>query len=215
MKSDFKTWILVLIFGLPVFLLGFIVVLYVGNCGFSTDCSKVGLPEVIHTPIPTLLPATLPAPEMVSSANIGSKCTVTARNLLSAWITAGYSETQKFEFTDVNGATCEATYGDVKPLFIESNLWYSGTLACASCHNSDLAFASVRMDLSNYAGVVAGSRRTSSDAQGNDILGGGDWESSLLNKILFVDKTMPLGHPADAYPEEGPTIRAGEQKPIQ
>lgn len=215
MKLDFKAWTLLLIFGLPVFLLGFIVFLYVGNCGFSTDCSKVGLPDVIHTPIPTLIPATLPAPEVGVGSGGAGKCTVTTRALLSAWVSSGYPETEKFAFQDLNGAACEATFADVKPLFTESNLWYSGALACASCHHADLASSSVQMDLSSYAGILAGSRRTAPDAKGNDILGGGDWEASMLNKMLFIDKQMPLGRPADAFPAEGPTIQAGLQKPTQ
>jgi cytochrome c553 len=215
MKADFKTWILVLIFVLPVFLLAFIVILYVGNCGFRTDCSKVGLPEVIHTPIPTLIPATLPVPEMGSPTGGGSRCSVTARSLLAAWVSSGYSETERFEFTDMNDATCEATYADVKPLFTEVNLWDAGALACASCHHADLATASAQMDLSSYAGMLAGSRRSSLEVKGNDILGGGDWDKSLLNQMLFVEKKMPLGHQEGAAAEEGPTIWAGMQKPTK
>jgi hypothetical protein len=197
MRSDFKTGMLVLIFGLPFFLLGFIVMLYVGNCGFKTNCSAVGLPEVIHTPIPTLIPATLPAPETNSVSQEGN-CLVSARDLLAAWVSAGYPETDSFEVKDINNATCQATFADVQPLFTESNLWYKGTLSCASCHNSDIANAAAQMDLSSYAGIVAGSRRSSPDAKGNDILGGGDWDKSLLNQMLFVKKLMPLGHPEGA-----------------
>jgi hypothetical protein len=206
---------LLLIFGMPLFFLGFIVFLYVGNCGFSTDCSQASLPDIIHTPIPTLIPATMPAPEIASSAGGGSKCIVTARVLLSAWVSAGYSETEPFEFTDLNGATCQATYADLKPLVTESNLWYSGALACTSCHHADMATASAQLDLSSYAGMLAGSRRTSPDAKGNDIFGGGDWENSLLNKVLFVDKKMPMGRPEGAVTEDGPTIPAGTPKPPQ
>jgi hypothetical protein len=215
MKLDFKSSMVLLIFGLPVFLLGFIVFLYVGNCGFSTDCSKVALPEVIHTPIPTLIPATMPVPEVGVASGAAGKCSVTTRTLLSAWVSSGFPETEKFDFVDLNGATCEAAYAEIEPLFSESNLWYSGALACASCHHSDLASASAQLDLSTYAGVLAGSRRSSPDAKGNDILGGGDWESSMLNIMLFVGKQMPLGRPVDAFPEDGPTILAGTQKPTQ
>lgn len=195
MRSDFKTWMLVLIFGLPFFLLGFIVMLYVGNCGFKTNCSTVGLPDVIHTPIPTLIPATLPAPETSSVSQVGN-CLVSAKDLLSAWVSAGYPQTSLFDVQDINNTLCQATFANVQPLFTGPNLWYKGTLSCASCHNSDLANAAAQLDLSSYAGIVAGSRRSSPDAKGNDILGGGDWDKSLLNQMLFVEKLMPLGHPA-------------------
>jgi hypothetical protein len=198
MRSDFKTWMLVVIFGLPFFLLGFIVMLYVGNCGFKTNCSTVDLPEVIHTPIPTLIPATLPAPEANSASDGGGNCLVSARDLLSDWVTAGYPQTDRFDVQDVNNTTCQATFANVQPLFTEPNLWYKGTLSCASCHNSNISNAAAQLDLSSYAGILAGSRRTSPNAKGSDILGGGDWDKSLLNQMLFVRKLMPLGHPAGA-----------------
>jgi len=215
MTRDFKTWLLILIFGLPVFLLTFITVLYLGNCGFKTDCSQVGLAPIIHTPIPTLIPATLPVPELGGEAAASNKCTVTARVLLAAWVSSGYPETDQFQFTDTNGATCEASYADLSPLFTEANLWYSGSQACVSCHHSDIATASANMDLSSYAGILAGSRRSSPEAKGNDILGGGDWEKSKLNDMLFISKKMPFGRPAGAVPEDGPTILAGEPIPTQ
>jgi mono/diheme cytochrome c family protein len=210
MKRDFKATMLYLIFGLPIFLLLFIVVLYVGNCGFSTDCSQASLPEIIHTPIPTLIPATMPAAAM-DQTEIGQvKCTVTARTLLSAWVSAGYHETEPFQFQDVNSNTCQATFSDVQPLFAEANLWYNGALACASCHNSDITNASANMDLSSYAGILAGGRRTSPDAKGEDILGGGIWEQSKLNDMLFIKQQMPFGRPPGAVAPDGPTIQAGQ-----
>jgi hypothetical protein len=214
MKHDFKTWMLLLVFGLPVFLLSFIAILYFANCGFSGDCSQVGLPGVLHTPIPTLIPATLPAGNAHTNASIEAKCLVTARTLLSAWVSSGYPETNLFQFTDKNGAICEATFAvDVLPLFTDGNLWYSGSMSCSMCHTAVIDKAAARMDLSSYAGILAGSQRSSQDVNGNDILGGGDWENSLLNQKLFVLQEMPLGHPASAFPEDGPTILAGNPKP--
>ncbi len=40
MKRDFKTWVILLIFGLPIFLLRFIAAIYFANCGFNNDCSR-------------------------------------------------------------------------------------------------------------------------------------------------------------------------------
>ena len=80
-------------------------------------------------------------------------------------------------------------------LFKEANLWYSGALACASCHNADLTKASAQLNLSDYQGILAGSRRTSPDAKGNDILGGGNWEQSKLYEVLITRKGQPLAMP--------------------
>ena len=209
MKRDFKAIMLYLIFGLPIFLLFFIIALYVGFCGFSTDCSQASLPEIIHTPIPTLIPATLPAAEMVSSEGGQAKCTVTTRTLLSTWVSSGYPETDTFQFQDIKGNTCQATFMDVTPLFSEANLWYNGALACISCHNSDFSKASANMDLSSYAGILAGSKRSSPDVKGDDILGGGVWDQSKLNDMLFVKKNMPFGRPDGAVATDGPIIQAG------
>jgi len=209
MKRDFKAIMLYLIFGLPFFLLLFIVALYVGNCGFSTDCSQASQPEIIHTPIPTLIPATLP-PQGLGTAEVsGAKCTVNARTLLSAWVSSGYHETDQFQFQDSNGNTCQATFSDVQQLFTEANIWYNGALACASCHNSDIATASANMDLSSYAGLLAGGKRSSPDAKGEDILGGGVWDQSKLNDMLFIKQLMPFGRPPGAVAPDGPTIQAG------
>lgn len=213
MKRDFKASMLYLIFGLPIFLLIFIVALYVGNCGFSTDCSQANLPDIIHTPIPTLIPATLPAIGTGESTASEAKCAVTARRLLSSWVSSGYNETDPFQFQDSNGNNCQATYQDVATLFNEANLWYFGALACISCHNSDITTASANMDLSSYSGILAGGKRTSPDAQGEDILGGGDWEQSILNDMLFIKQEMPFGRPPGAVTQDGPTIQAGT--PIQ
>jgi hypothetical protein len=208
MKRDFKAIMLYLIFGLPIFLLLFIVALYVGFCGFSTDCSQASLPQIIHTPIPTLIPATLPAAVGKVEA-LQAKCTVTARTLLSAWVSSGYHETDPFQFLDANSNTCLATFSDVNMLFTEANLWYKGALACASCHNSDIATASANMDLSSYAGILAGGKRSSPSAKGEDILGRGVWEESILNDMLFIKQLMPFGRPSGAVAPDGPTIQAG------
>jgi hypothetical protein len=210
MKRDFKASMLYLIFGLPVFLLLFIIALYVGNCGFSMDCSQASLPEIIHTPIPTLIPATLPAAGLEGATAGVSKCSVTARTLLSTWVSSGFSETEPFEFQDANGNTCQATFADVQPLFTEANLWYSGALACSSCHNSDVMNASANLDMSSYAGIMAGGKRTSPETKGEDILGAGDWEASILFDMLFVKQQMPFGRPPGAVPPDGPVIQAGQ-----
>lgn len=207
MNKDFKTWILGFTFGLPVFLLLFIAALYFGNCGFGEQCAYNRLPSIIHTPIPTIIPAAMPAPETVSGPAASTKCSATARALLSAWVDAGYPENDPFQFSDLNGSTCQGTYAELQPLFVEGNLWYSGALGCTTCHNTTLT--SAQLDMSSYAGILAGSRRASPDATGKDILGGGNWEASMLNEQLFVLEKMPFGRPPGVVEPDGPTILAG------
>ena len=211
MNKDFKAWLMGVIFGLPVILIIFIAFLYFGNCGFNNDCSQAGLPQIYHTPIPTIFPATMPY-QVKDQAAVGSeKCSVSAEPLLAAWVNAGYPEIEPFTFVDNKGATCNSTFSEVTILFTEANLWYSGALACVSCHNSDILVASAQMDLSSYAGILAGSRRTSIDARGNDILGAGNWDNSKLRDLLFVLKQMPLGRPEGAVAEAGPVVQVGTQ----
>jgi cytochrome c553 len=210
MKRNFQNWILLLVFAMPVVFIAFIAGLYFIPCGFNNNCAQASLPDIIHTPIPTLIPAAMPAPGAVgASASGAARCTVNAETLLAAWVNAGYSEEDPFTFTDMKSASCQATYADVKALFQEANLWYNGAPACITCHNSNVAAAAANMDLSSYAGILAGSRRSSADVKGNDILGGGDWTQSKLNDQLFVQQKMPFGRPPGAAPEHGPVILAG------
>jgi mono/diheme cytochrome c family protein len=170
-----------------------------------------GRARLIHTPIPTLVPATLQTNGLpFASSSSPENCTVSAGALLSAWVSAGSQETQSFPFPDLNGVDCEATFADVQPLFTQSNLWYPGALACSACHNAALSSAdSAQLDLSSYAGVKAGSHLSPGSASGVDILGGGSWSSSKLNQVLFVLRQMPYGRQSNSVPAAGPTVLAG------
>lgn len=186
-------------------------IVYIAACGLSFACQR-GQPVAERTPVPTLAAATLPAPDFSVAAPTVKKCRVAAVNLIGAWVLAGYSESEPFIFIDADGLSCQATFPqDVQPLFLESNLWYPGSLACASCHQPDLTVASAKMNLSTYEGMLMGSRRVG-QAKGNDIFGGGDWEASLLYDVLYVRKFMPLGRPPEV-PAEGPLVFAGT--PVQ
>lgn len=215
MKRDFTFWVLVLVFGMPVFFVLFIAALNFIPCGFSMDCSQVALPDLIHTPIPTLIPASMPVAQVGGTGTGGAKCAVQAMTLLEAWVNSGYPETEPFQFTDTRGSLCEATFADVMVLFSEGNLWYSGAPACITCHHSNIAAASANLDLSSYAGILAGSRRASPEAKGNDILGGGVWQNSMLYEVLTLpsgnQRAMPLGRPPGAFPEGGPVVLLGRQ----
>jgi mono/diheme cytochrome c family protein len=209
MKRDLKSCMLYALFGLPIFLFLFIAVIYVANCGLSANCSQAGLPAIIHTPIPTLPPVSIPTQPAPVQVDTRSVCIVTGRDLLNSWVSAGSLETQPFIFRDITGNTCQATFANVFPLFNQANLWYAGALACDSCHNSDVTVAAAGLDLSSYAGILAGARRTSSTSQGEDILGGGNWESSVLNQQLFVYQLMPFGAPPGVLLPNGPILQAG------
>jgi hypothetical protein len=212
MTRNFKGSLMAVIFGLPIFLLAFIAFLYFGNCGFNNDCSQAGLAPIMHTPIPTIFPATMPVQSQNTGESGQGNCVVSAQVLLAAWVNDGYPETDPFSFTDNRGASCQATFKELQVVFTEANLWYQGALACISCHNADVANASANMDLSSYAGMIAGSRRTNGATSGNDIFGGGNWDSSKLNEMLFIKKEMPLGRTPGSVDEGGPVVLVGEQK---
>jgi hypothetical protein len=215
MKDDVRKIILGTLAGFLVLVTVWVGFLFIVGCGGSLECSKAD-PTPVRTPIPTLIPARMPTPELGAAQAVSLKCRVGATVLLESWINAGYPENDPFEFTDANGTVCTATYAaDVSVLFKEANLWYSGALACASCHNADLAKASAQMNISDYQGILAGSRRTSPEAKGNDILGGGDWAKSKLYEVLVTRKgqalAMPLGRPQD-FDAETATVYAGTPK---
>lgn len=198
-----------------VFLVGVLVwvgIVFVNSCGFSLLCNRGNtLPET--TPIPTLIPATLPAMQMDSApAAASDKCYVAGTDLIGAWVEAGSPESAPFEFTDANEAACEAAFEDVLPLFTQSNLWYSGSLSCSSCHSVTLAVSPAQLDLSSYEGILAGSRRADDAPKGTDILGDGKWESSLLYQFLVETKADVPGH--DAALSSGLMIYAGTPLPV-
>jgi len=197
-------------------IVGFVSFIYISGCGFTLTCPQ-GQPLVVRTAIPSLVPATMPPPERNRAQGAFNKCQVAAVNLIGAWVTAGYPENDRFPFSDVNGQPCEGTFDkDVHPLLTESSLWFPGAQACASCHHADVKTALKNLDMSSYAGILAGSNRVNGEAQGTDILGGGNWEESLLHGMLFAPDgqtligrpAMPLGRPADV-PAEGPLVFAG------
>lgn len=194
MKDDVRKYIygtlVVFVFGL----LAWISFIYVNACGFTLTCNR-GAFVVERTPIPTLIPATLPAMQTtIGEVAVPDQCSVAAVDLIGGWVAAGSSETDVFQFVDINGHNCESTFEEVKLLFIESNLWYSGSLSCVSCHSVDVAVSPAQLDLSSYAGILAGSRRADAESKGTDILGGGNWESSLLYEFIAATRADAPGH---------------------
>ncbi len=196
MKDDVRKYI----YGtIVVFLVGVFIwlsIVYVSACGVTLSCNQAAQP-VDRTPIPTLIPATLPAMDMSNGQQAASDreaCRVVATDLVGAWVSANSPETDSFQFVDANGNNCEATFADVEPLFNEPNLWNSGSLACVSCHSVDVAISPAQLDLSSYAGIIAGSRRADAESKGTDILGAGNWEKSLLYDFLVTSKADVPGH---------------------
>jgi hypothetical protein len=199
---------------LTVFIIGvaaWVGFIFINACGFSLTCKR-GAVVVERTPIPTLIPATIPAVKMNSKPAVtADQCRVAASDLIGAWVSANSPETDVFQFVDANGRDCEATFADVGPLFKEPNLWHSDSLSCVSCHSADMAISLAQLDLSSYAGIMSGSRRAdekSKVVKGTDILGGGNWKSSLLYKFLSTRNADIPGH-ADAI-SAGSFVFAGK-----
>ncbi len=210
--NDVRKMIFGAILGLFMIVGLMISVAYVSSCGLTFTCRQAA-PKVERTPIPTLIPVLQSETDMeeVSMAEF-NKCEVSASDLIGAWVSAGASETETFPFTDVKGQSCQGTYTeDIQHLFVENSLWYSSSLGCVSCHNADLTERSGGLDLTTYDAVLLGSRRVAgSSSKGNDILGGGDWETSLLHEVLVNQGLAPSGHSADV-PVSNPVLFAGSQ----
>lgn len=194
MNDDVKKYIYGTLIVFVVGVVAWISFLFVNACGFTLTCNR-GKLAVDRTPIPTLLPATLPAMQD-TSAEVAAplECRVAAVDLIGAWVAAGSSETEAFQFADVNGQNCESSFQEVRPLLIEGNLWYAGSLSCVSCHSVDVAVSPAQLDLSTYAGIMAGSRRPDGESDGTDILAAGKWDSSLLYEFISTSKADVPGH---------------------
>jgi hypothetical protein len=194
MKDDVRKTVFSTLIIFSVGVVIWVAFLFLNACGFSLACDK-GIPNVERTPIPTLMPAAMPAADMnMKAAPNPDVCRVAAADLIGAWVAAGSSEKEAFEFTDTDARTCEATFADVQPLFIEPNFWANGSTSCVSCHAADMKISLAQLDLTSYEGIQSGSRRADAESKGTDILGGGKWESSLLYQFLAEAKADVPGH---------------------
>src|SRR5688572_20828694 len=216
MRDTLKAIMFGVLVGMPTMVLAWVLIPFYMSCAETNSCETPQLHDMTH--IPTLPAATMPAPKVgLNAISSVPKCRITAVKLLGEWVEAGYSETEPFTFTDITGANCTANFkDDVQQLFITPNLWFSAAPACTTCHYADVIKATKNMDLSSYEGILAGSLRTKGEAQGTDILGGGDWDQALLYHMLYAPNgqteigrpPMPLGRPANV-PAEGPVVFAG------
>jgi hypothetical protein len=211
--DDFKKIMYGVLVGFAVLMVVWLLFILVSSCGFDLSCQQAAM-SFDGTPVPTLSAARLSSAPKVEGAGEFNKCQVRAMDLLGAWVDAGYPETEAFEFTDANGAPCLGAYAsDIAPLFSESQLWFAGSLSCTSCHNDAFKPDLGGLDLTAYAGILAGSQRESAkQAKGNDILGGGVWADSVLYQTFMLTENIPLGHPTFDQ-ANGLIVYAGEPVP--
>ena len=125
MKRDFKTWMILVAFAIPLVPMLFILTIYFYNCGVNANCARGDLAGVIHTPISTLLPATLPAPILGMPA--------TAAPTTSSSVTPTPSDVEEVPEPSNEGLPGSAINltGDPKSgqaLFVSN---------CASCHGAE------------------------------------------------------------------------------
>ena len=202
------------IYGTIILFLGVVVswlsIIYVSACGLTFTCRQAA-PKVDRTPIPTLIPASHSESPMGASPLEFNACQVGARDLIGAWVSAASPESEPFSFSDVNGNPCEGTFAaDIQPLFVENSLWYTGAIGCVSCHNSALSDRSGGLDLTSYEAIALGTRRVAgATSAGTDILGGDDWEKSLLHEVLVNQGLVATGHSAES-PAAALLIFAGQ-----
>jgi hypothetical protein len=199
MKDDVRKYIYGAITAFLLVVLSWVSIVYVSSCGVTLTCNRAAR-TVYRTPIPTLIPATFPVADVswqagtpAPSAN-SAACRVAAVDFIGAWAVSEAKEADPFYFVDEDGKNCEATFAEVQPLFAEAGLRGADSLACTSCHSGDLTVAPAQLDLSSYAGITSGSRREANQKKATDILGDGDWETSLLHDFLTVSKANIPGH---------------------
>ncbi len=222
MTDDVRKIIYGTIIGFLVVVGSWLSLIYVSACGFTLSCNRAA-PIVIRTSVPTLIPVSQSQPQQSAQTPKAqfNGCKVSAADLIGAWVSAGSPETEPFPFNDVSGEPCEGTFAnDVQHLFMENEFWYPGAIGCTSCHNAALIEQdqnsgegnkrSGGLDLTSYQGILAGTNRSYAGAKGTDILGGGNWESSLLHDVLLVHGFVPAGHSKDAPPIPPVFIYAGQ-----
>lgn len=208
MNDDVRKVIYGTMIGFLAVVLAWVGFIYINACGFTFTCNRAD-PLVVRTPIPTLIPVRHEVMQMEEDMAEFNKCEVAAADLVGAWVAAESPEAQAFPFTDVNGQPCEGTFtADINPLFMENNLWTPRAIGCVSCHNAELTFRSGGLDMTSIDAMRLGAGRADASSTGNDIFGGGNWESSLLHNVLINQGFAADGHSADA-PAERLIIYAG------
>src|SRR6185503_7077098 len=174
MNDDTRRLIYGTIIAFLLFILAWLGFIYLSACSFTLTCHQASQ-LVERTSVPTLIPVKQSQAQPLQNASTFNKCQVYATDLIGAWVSAGHPETEPFPFTDLNGQSCEGTFADIQPLFVENSVWFAGSLGCTSCHNADLTDRSGGLDLSSYQGISLGTKRVAgSSSPGTDIFGDGD-----------------------------------------
>jgi hypothetical protein len=96
------------------------------------------------------------APEIIV-ATMDPGAAAKAVDLIGAWVEAGIPEVEPFDYTGRDGDTYQGYFAvDILPLFTKTGIWFEGSRACDSCHFANSAASAHEMDLSSYAGILAG-----------------------------------------------------------
>ena len=133
--------------------------------------------------------------------------------LLEAWVKDG-APNGAFAYTDLSGNSANGTFNtDILPIFTTDEVWGEDTAACTSCHFDGTEDSSHEMDLSSYAGLMAGGD-VISKAPGVPLFGQSkigatdyDWGHSKMKGRLRNNR-MPPGvefNMADETSRDGPT----------
>lgn len=131
MTDDVRRYIYTTI---TVFLVGvgiWISFLFLNACGLSSACSRAN-PVVDRTPVPTLLPATLPVMQPALGAEVSGgegRCRVVASKLIGFWVEAGSPKEGSFAFTDAEGHACISSYNEISNLLPNDQLIAAGSAA--------------------------------------------------------------------------------------
>jgi len=142
-------------------------------------------------------------------------CELNTLGLIGAWVDAGASETETFEY----GEASLNFERDILPLFTQDNMWFEGSQACTGCHFSNSENSYHEMDLSSYEGIMLGGD-VLSEPPGVPILGQSevgatdyDWSHSKLRGRLRNNRMAP-GVEFDITEEnrDGPMVLAGQPK---
>ncbi len=123
---------------------------------------------------------------------------VKAVDLLGAWVEAGASQTDPFEYVGRDGNSYEASFEtDVLPLFNTNNVWFEGQQACTGCHFGNNENSYHEMDLSTFEGIHLGGDVLSAppgvSILGESEIGAGDfdWDHSKLRERLRNNRMPP------------------------
>ena len=187
-------------------------------------CASGALPTAPPTepppPTATIVPPTPTDNPEVLASNQTPGDAAKAVDLIAAWVKASAPEPDSFEYTGSDGGTYQATFEvDVLPLFTQNNVWYEGSQACTGCHFANSANSYHEMDLSSYAGIMAGADVVSAPP-GTPILGQSaigesdfNWDNSRMRTRLRNNR-MPPGITFDITEStrNGPLVLAGKKK---